>query len=116
MPDWMTAMIALGMVLASALTGLPAPPSVQGDLVKAELLADTDAIVPGKAFAVGVVFTIAPGWHVYWKNPGDSGLATRVEIVTPPGFSVSQVEYPVPTKFVQPGDLVAYGYADKLMM
>ena len=33
------------------------------ELVKAELLADTNAIVPGKPFTIGLLLRMAPGWH-----------------------------------------------------
>ena len=36
-------------------------------LVKASLLADTTAIVPGKPFEVGVLLEMEPGWHTYWE-------------------------------------------------
>jgi thiol:disulfide interchange protein DsbD len=39
------------------------------ELVKAELLADTTAVVPGKPFTVGVLLKMAPHWHTYWKFP-----------------------------------------------
>ena len=28
---------------------------------------------------LAVEFTIAPKWHIYWENPGQSGLATELE-------------------------------------
>lgn len=46
------------------------------DLVKVALLADASSIKAGQPFTVGVKLTIKPDWHVYWKNPGDSGMAT----------------------------------------
>ncbi|PYI61412.1 MAG: hypothetical protein DMC59_00565 [Verrucomicrobia bacterium] len=36
-------------------------------LVREELLADTDAVVPGKPFTVGLLLRMAPAWHTYWK-------------------------------------------------
>ena len=47
---------------------------VRADHVQAELLSDVSAIQPGKPFWLGVHLTVDPGWHVYWKNPGDAGL------------------------------------------
>jgi len=81
-----------------------------------QLLADTNALVGGKPFMVGVLFRIVPSWHVYWINPGDSGLATSVKFEAPSGYTVSEVQFPVPTKFLQPGELIAYGYAEQVML
>src|ERR1700741_5068984 len=36
-------------------------------LVKASLLADTKAIVPGKPFEVGILLEMDPNWHTYWE-------------------------------------------------
>ena len=33
------------------------------ELVKAQLIADTDAIAPGKAFTVGLLLRMAPHWQ-----------------------------------------------------
>ncbi len=84
--------------------------------VEAQLIADTSAVTGGKAFEVAVVFTIAPEQHLYWKNPGDAGQAVKVDLVVPEGFTVSEVRYPVPQKFMQPGDLIAYGYEGKVVL
>ena len=41
--------------------------------VKVELLSDVTQVAPGASSWVALHFTIAPGWHLYWRNPGDSG-------------------------------------------
>lgn len=114
MPKWwpgVACMVALGWCATDA------PAQQRGaDLVKPQLLADVSAVQPGKPFRVGLLLRIAPHWHVYWKNPGDSGQAVTATFDLPPGFTVSDLQYPVPTKFLQPGDLVAYGYADEVML
>jgi hypothetical protein len=46
--------------------------------VKAELRADVSAVKPGEEFTLGVLLKIKPKWHIYWKYPGDAGLATAV--------------------------------------
>ena len=81
-----------------------------GPLVQAGLLADVEAVQPGRAFTVGVLLKIAPAWHVYWKNPGDAGLATSVELHLPTGFRAGPLRWPVPRVFRQSGDIVGYGY------
>ena len=47
-------------------------------LVKGTLLADVKRAGRGSTFRAGVLFKMAPGWHIYWRNPGDSGLPTRL--------------------------------------
>jgi thiol:disulfide interchange protein DsbD len=89
------------------------PPS---DLVKAELLADVSSIQPGKPFNLGVMMKIEPGWHTYWKNPGDSGAPTKISFTAPDGFTVDPIQFPTPIQFNQPGDIVGYGYTDEVML
>ena len=84
--------------------------------VKADLLADTAAVVPGKPFTVGVLLTVKPGWHVYWKHPGDAGLATEVTWTVPDGFKAGPLQWPTPIRFAQPGNIVGYGYEGSALL
>lgn len=78
--------------------------------VKADLLADVSAIEPGKPFLVGVRLKMQLEWHVYWKNPGDSGLPVTLEPSGPAGFTFGAMQWPLPVEFNQPGDIAGYGY------
>src|SRR5580658_5873876 len=84
--------------------------------VQVELLADVSAVQPGKPFWLGVRLNIDPGWHVYWKNPGDSGLPTRVKFNLPDGFTAGELQYPVPHRIVFPGNIVCFGYENSVML
>jgi thiol:disulfide interchange protein len=85
-------------------------------LVKAELLADTNAVVPGKPFTVGLLLRMAPGWHTYWKFPGDAGLPTELKWKLPPGWEVGEIQWPIPLKTIDPGDIQTYGYQDEVLL
>jgi Disulphide bond corrector protein DsbC len=56
-------------------------------------------------------FTVPDGAHIYWENPGESGLATTVRFDAPRGFAVGPVKYPGPQRFRGERDAVSYGYA-----
>ena len=52
---------------------------VETDEVRAELLAYApEGVSPGKPAWLGLSLQHRSGWHTYWKNPGDSGLATQM--------------------------------------
>ena len=85
-------------------------------LVRAELLADTKAIVPGKAFAVGLLLRMAPGWHTYWKFSGDAGLPTELKWKLPPGWKIGEIQWPIPLKTIDPGDIETYGYENEVLL
>ena len=86
------------------------------ELVKATLLADTSAIVPGKSFSVGLLLRMAPGWHTYWKFSGDAGLPTEIKWKLPPGWKVGEIQWPIPLKTNDPGDIQTYGYQDEILL
>lgn len=104
-----------GLFLAAAFLTLIAA-QARADHARAELLADVSAIQPGKPFWLGVRISMDPGWHVYWENPGDSGLATRAKFILPDGFSAGPLLFPTPRRFVLPGDIVIFGYEDSVVL
>ena len=80
--------------------------------VKAELIPTKAELSPGETTLLAIHLKLEPGWHVYWENPGDSGLATTAQVKGPEGFVIGPVLYPVPKRIDQPGGLVCYGYED----
>jgi len=80
----------------------------------AELVAEVKSVQPGMTFDVALRLELDPHWHVYWKNPGDTGLATSVEWTVPEGVQIGELEFPVPEKIITPPDFVSYGYEGEL--
>jgi thiol:disulfide interchange protein len=85
-------------------------------LVKASLVADATAIVPGKPFEVGVLLEMAPGWHTYWEYPGDAGLPTKISWTLPEGFVAGPIQWPLPHRVIEPGDIEVYAYKDRVLL
>ena len=81
--------------------------------VRLEIFADVTAVVPGQPFSVGVRCRIDPDWHIYWKNPGEAGLATDLRVTAPPGFAVAAEAWPIPERFEQGPGIVGYGYTEE---
>ena len=101
----------LGTVLEEAPQA--APGRKAEDLVRVRMLADTDIIAAGQTFHVAVVFDIAPHWHIYWKNPGDSGAATELTWRAP-GNEIGPVQWPAPQVFREAeGLLTTFGYEEE---
>src|ERR1700758_3978547 len=86
------------------------------ELVKAELLPDTNAIVPGKPFTIGLLLRMAPGWHTYWAFSGDAGLPTELKWKLPSGWKIGEIQWPIPLKTIDPGDIQTYGYVDEVLL
>jgi DsbC/DsbD-like thiol-disulfide interchange protein len=83
--------------------------------VQARLVAAAADVVPGMALQVGLRLELTPQWHLYWKNPGDSGMPPRVAWELPPGVRVEGPVWPYPRRFVL-GPLVSLGYADAVTL
>jgi thiol:disulfide interchange protein DsbD len=43
-------------------------------------------------------FNLAPGWHIYWQNPGDAGLPPQITLA---GGTAGPFTYPAPTLLMQ---------------
>jgi thiol:disulfide interchange protein DsbD len=106
------ALIALMLALPAAMT--TAEPVRDGP-VEALLVSEQTTISPGTPFTAGLLLKIDPDWHVYWKNPGDSGLPTTIEWSLPPGFIARPMQWPLPERIVQQ-DLVTYGYSHQVLL
>ncbi|WP_116809788.1 protein-disulfide reductase DsbD family protein [Steroidobacter cummioxidans] len=81
---------------------------VRTDHLRSRVVAKTAAAVPGQPLQVGLWLDHDPHWHTYWKNPGDSGLPTKLT-VSLTGVSTERIDWPVPDRF-DLGEIVNYGY------
>jgi thiol:disulfide interchange protein DsbD len=91
---------------------LAAAPAVAQDAppkVHARLVAEDKAIAPGGTVTVALEEKIAPGWHTYWKNPGDAGAPTDIQWTLPAGWKAGAIQWPRP-KRLPVGPLMDYGY------
>ena len=57
---------------------------------------------------LGITLTAKPGWHTYWSNPGDAGMALSVTLADE-AIQIDAEEFPTPTRFEKMG-IVGYGY------
>ncbi|MFZ4483335.1 MAG: protein-disulfide reductase DsbD family protein [Chthoniobacterales bacterium] len=115
----MTAMLrALAFAVGLVLPIAPLSAQVYQDqtLVEPSLIADTTTVVPGQSFRVGLLLRMAPGWHTYWENPGDSGLPSTFDLELPPGFSAGPLEWPLPQRIIEPGDIQVYAYRGETLL
>ncbi len=69
---------------------------VKTEHVEAQLLPERTHAQPGKPMTVGLRLQMIPHWHTYWKNPGDSGLPTRIKWTLPAGWTAGDIQWPHP--------------------
>jgi len=103
------------LTLAAPLAVLAAPRAATSPHVRAELVAETTALVPGQRNWIGLRLTHEPHWHTYWVNPGDSGLATKLAWHLPPGAEAGAVAWPAPQRF-EVGGLFNFGYSGDVVL
>ncbi|MFL6541555.1 MAG: protein-disulfide reductase DsbD family protein [Chthoniobacterales bacterium] len=104
-------------IVLLALTSFASAQNYHGrELVHAELVADTSAIVAGKPLTVGLLLRMAPAWHTYWRYSGDAGLPTEIKWDLPAGWKAGEIQWPLPHKMLDPGDILTYGYADEVLL
>jgi len=106
--------VVLLALLITAPSLLRAAPEVVG-AVTVELIAETTVVVPGERFNVALDFRLEPHWHLYWKNPGASGLPVEVEWQLPAGLSAGEIQWPAPER-IELGGLMNYGYEDAVTL
>lgn len=85
-------------------------------LTAAGLVADTTAIVPGRTFTVALDLKMIPHWHSYWRYPGDAGTPTGMDWNLPEGFKAGAIQWPLPVKEDDEGDLESYVYGDEVLL
>jgi len=77
--------------------------NAQAAHVRASIVSSVTDIVPGKSFDLAVVFDIDETWHMYWKNPGDSGMPPSIAWTLPPGFEMGEMRFPAPIIYTHKG-------------
>lgn len=96
-------------------TELTSTPQKKAKHAVTTLIAETSQLKAGTALSAGLHVKLEPGWHVYWKNPGDAGLPIRLGWNLPPGFSVDSLQWPTPERIaVEP--MMNYGYGEEVVL
>jgi thiol:disulfide interchange protein DsbD len=63
---------------------------------------------------VGLYFMLEPGWHIYWKDAGDSGEPPHIQWTLPKGVSATPMQFPAP-KRLPLGPLMDFGYEGNVL-
>src|SRR5579872_4009349 len=52
--------------------------SLHAAATQSDLILSADTARPGDTIMAGVRLRMKPGWHTYWRNPGGSGIPTKI--------------------------------------
>lgn len=83
--------------------------------VQAQLVAATQSFNADAPVLVALRLVHERDWHTYWKNPGDSGMPTRITWTLPPGMHAGGILWPAPSP-IPVGPLMNYGYHDEVLL
>ncbi|MBK7974836.1 MAG: thioredoxin family protein [Deltaproteobacteria bacterium] len=109
------ALAALAFGVASVVAAGSSASAAPRGHVAASLLSEAASIEPGRPFWVAIELRHDEHWHTYWKNPGDSGLATQIEWALPAGFRAGEIQWPFPGH-IDDGPLTSYGYTGRTLL
>lgn len=108
--------LAPGLAAAAVPTLVGGGPAIQRtERIEAELVAMSAWAAPGSTAVVAVRQAIQPGWHTYWRNPGDSGGATELTWTVPAGVKPGGIVWPLPERQRLSG-LMNYGYSGEVWL
>lgn len=114
----MTRLLLIASLAATLASTLPAAgatePAPDAPDDRAKVTFDLVARATPHGVRLGLRYRIAPGWHIYWENPGDSGMATSADVEVPDAWSAGPLQFPGPDSFG--GELVSYGYSGEVTL
>ena len=91
------------------------PDAVAAAKTKASLVFSHEAVRAGEVVTAGVRLQMAPRWHTYWRNSGESGSPTKIEWELPAGITAGEVRWPAPEKYAVEG-LTTYVHHDEIVL
>lgn len=83
-------------------------------LAGAKLVVDSYSLEKDSTLTLGVLINLQDDWHIYWRNPGDSGLPTEIDLTLPKEITASEIKFPIPQKFSS-DEIVNYGYKHQVL-
>jgi DsbC/DsbD-like thiol-disulfide interchange protein len=116
-PSRAAAGFAATAVLAACFTfqarAQDASPWVQDGHSAVRLLAGSRS---GAVLLGGIAFQIQPGWHTYWRNPGDSGVPPRIDFTKSDNIEAVTILWPAPIKFADGSGGFSLGYQKQVVL
>ena len=70
----------------------------------------------GAVLLGGIAIQLQPGWHTYWRTPGDSGVPPRFDFGKSENIEAVTILWPAPTKFADGAGGVSLGYQKQVVL
>lgn len=95
--------------LAKAETTYLSESKARAPHITVSLLSEQQVVTENASFYVGVLLEPDEQWHTYWRNPGDSGEAPKIELSANAKIESGDIDWPIP-KAIPVAHLTNYGY------
>lgn len=102
-------LVLIAAILAFSPAAAQIGEPVQTERATSRLVSLNDGFVPGQINWIAFYQQLSDDWHVYWRNPGDSGLPLELAWTLPEGFEAGETIYPQPHRLAL-GPLVNFGH------
>jgi thiol:disulfide interchange protein DsbD len=107
--------LLLAVLLVAGVPGFAVSNAADVEHLHVQLVVPDPAIgVRGQPTNAGLYFKLEQGWHVYWKNAGDSGEPPHIKWTLPQGISASALQFPAPQRLPL-GPLMDFGYENEVL-
>ncbi len=94
-------------------------PSFKDNQLSVSLVSEIETYSDQDSFLVALHFKIKPKWHLYWKNPGETGLAPQIKWDLPKGFTYSNFIWKAPQRIewkTEESSSITFGYENTLLL
>ena len=108
--------LAAALAVGSGQSALAAATAWVGDdHASARLITAVEAVGSGSTVDAGLEIRLAPGWHAYWRSPGDAGIAPSIDWAGSSNLAHAEIAWPAPTRLSQQGFETAV-YDDRVVL
>jgi suppressor for copper-sensitivity B len=108
--------LALVLALAAPASAVAAATGWVGDNhAAARLISGAEASGSATTVEAGLEIRLAPGWHAYWRSPGDAGIPPSIDWAGSTNLSHAEIAWPAPKRWSLEGFETA-GYEDHVVL
>jgi suppressor for copper-sensitivity B len=113
--------VLIGLTLALALAATDGARAASSDWVSeahgaARLISAVEATGATARLDVGLQLRLTPGWHTYWRTPGDAGIAPVIDWSGSENLTDAAIAWPAPRRLPSIGGLETVGYEDGVVL
>lgn len=82
----------------------------------ARLIAAVEATGSSTQLDAGLQLRLSPGWHTYWRSPGDAGIPPTIDWQGSENLAHAEIAWPAPQRLPPAGGLETLGYEDGVVL